>query len=202
MAAATSPQIAGSNLKTNAVPPSAVAVDQISGANATSSTLRNPRPLLPTLLFGSFGLWPSWQSPLKSFCSNARPLFATKEHRGRCGYQRKRDWPRIVTRRFRQGVMCVLQQLENAPTAIRLRNLPTEARDRPVLPRPRAGANSTSTSPPSTRAATWARSASRADRGRGRRRPYLPSAPHRQRRNRSRHRDPAQDRAQRGEMSA
>ena len=60
------------------VPPSVVAVDQISGPDATSSTLRNPSPLLPTLLLGSFGLWPSWQSPLNSFRSNARPLFATR----------------------------------------------------------------------------------------------------------------------------
>ena len=63
MAAATSLQIAGSNRKTNAVPPSVAPVDQISGPDVTSSTLRKPRPLLPTLLFGSFGLWPSWQSP-------------------------------------------------------------------------------------------------------------------------------------------
>ena len=78
MAAATLPQIAGSNRKTNAVPPSVAPIDQISGPDVTSSTLRKPRPLLPTLLFGSFGLWPSWQSPLKSFRSNACPLFATR----------------------------------------------------------------------------------------------------------------------------
>ena len=78
MVAATSPPIAGSNRKTYAAPPSVLPADQISGAEATSSTLRKPSPLLPTLLFGSFGLCPSWQSPLKSLCSNGRPLFATK----------------------------------------------------------------------------------------------------------------------------
>ena len=74
--------------------------------------------------------------PLEVLPLERAPAVRDQEHRGRCGFQRKCDQPRIVTRRFRQGVMGVLQQLEYAPTAICLRDLPPETRDRPVLPRP------------------------------------------------------------------